>query len=293
MEQAEGVTQGSDAPQVEAQDSAPESIVSGDTQANEEGKTLTEGEPQPKSKEYNFKQMRATIGKFEAEKKQWESERQQLKNASILDNALRTDPKGALKQIAKSLGISPKDLFDELAEASKQGSLPKVNFEQYDPETGALLKGYQSEIEALKQWKDEFSKSQAQREQESQNRYVEQNMKTIDKLFNDNLVKDGFMNDKGESDKAVIELIEDAIVAKLAKHGDPRFATSEQYQEAYRLVTEGLKNHQKQTLKNTVTKSAPPTGSRQGQATTAKTPMTREQRIAELANSAKAMFGFE
>src|SRR4051812_47265555 len=111
--QAEGVTQGSEAPQSTSQDSTPESIETGDTHSSEGNTSEPQGD-QPKSKEYNFKQMRENLNRLETERKQWLSEKEGLKNATALDQALRTNPKETLRILSQQLGVDLKTLMEEM-----------------------------------------------------------------------------------------------------------------------------------------------------------------------------------
>lgn len=288
MEQEQGVTQGNEAPQHVAQDSAPESIVQGDAQNDNSG---AQGD-QPKSKEFNFKQMRENVSRLENERKQWLAEKEHLQSAAELERYLRKDPKEGLKHVAKTFGVDLKTLI----EAQSQSELPQIDFQQYEPETGKLLKFLHdraAKVEALEQWKEQFEQKIEEGQKQASESQRSQNMSSLDEKFESALVKDGFMDPEGNGDQDLIEIVRGAVLAKLAQQGDPRLATPQMFQEAYLKVSKGLTAHKNKTLQNTVTKSLPPTGSKQGQATTAKPAMSRDQRIAQIAEASKAMFGME
>lgn len=291
FEQAEGVTQGAEQPQVSAQDSTPESIETGAAQHGE-----VNAEPsvnQPKSKEFNFKQLRENVSRLEAERKEWLAKEQKLQSAAQLEQALLNDPQGTLKVLARNLRIDPKVLFEELQPKSE---LPPIDFEQYEPETAKLLKFLHdraAKVEQLEQWKDQFEREIKDNQRQASEKQMSQNMASLEEKFSSALIKDGFLDEKGNGDMEVVEVVRDAVTARLAQFGDPRLATIEQFQDAYAKVSKGLSAHKTKTLQNTVTKNIPSSGSRNGAATTAKPVMTKEQRIAELANASKQMFGFE
>lgn len=282
--QAEGVTQDTSAPETSVQDSAPESVVNNDAGTSENSEA-------PKSKEYNFKQLREKLGKLEAERQAWTEREKTLQQAATLDRALREDPKGTLKIIAKQLGVNPQDLMDQIAEAEKPQA---PNFEQYDAETGKLLKALwekANKVDELQQWKDEFSKTQEQREVEAREKSIETNMNSLDSFLEESLIKDGFLGKNGEGDHELMQDIADMMLAKLAKHGDPRLATKEQFLSEYNAVIKRFKTLQANTLNKTVTKSVPPTGSRQGAPTVGTPAIDKGQRLGMLADMFKQSFG--
>lgn len=291
-EQAEGVTQNIVDSLGDASDSTPESIENGDSQESEvvDSAEVVSSEA-PKSKEYNFKQMRENLNRFETEKKQWEAERQQLMGAKQLDEVLRKDPITGLKFLAKSLGVDPKKLIDEVVErqAQETSDLPKIDFEQYDPETAKLLKFMHdraSKVDQLEQWKNKFEQTIEQSQQEARESQIQQNMASIDSEFDNQLIKDGFMDKDGNGSAELIDVIRDAIISRLTKiSGDARLATKEQFHEAYKAVSSGLSAHQKQTLKKTVKTDVPLSGSRKGGIPIGKAKMTEDERIGDIVNS--------
>lgn len=275
--QAEGVTQGTEP--VSTPDSSPESIEQGphETQSSE-----------PKSKEYNFKQMRENLSRLENERKAWEAERAGIQRDL---QALRQDPKNGLRQLAQSLGVDVNTLIEKAAEA--KSDIPDINFDQYEPETAKIFKFFQSEIAKVREiekWKSEF-------EQKTQKEQMEINSKSLQSRFDKDLIEAGFLDKNGQGDMERLDTITDAVWAKLYKatNGRPEMATIEQYQEARDQVFKGFSAHKSQTLQQTVTKSVPSSGSKNGAATTAKPAMTREQRIAFLADMAKqnSSWGFD
>lgn len=273
MEGQEGVQQG----QESAPDSSPESNV-------QESQPV-EAQPQPKGKDYNFKQLRESVNRLEQERKTWLEEKQKLQSAAQLDQMLRTDPRTGLKQIAQALGIDIKTLIEA------QSEIPQIDFEQYEPKTAQLLKFLHdraAKVEQLEQWKEQFEQKTELTQRQQQEAFIEKNVSVLENRFRDDLIKDGFLDKDGNGDQDVVELIRSAVVEKLAQQGDPRLATLEQYQAARAQVLKGLSAHKNTTLKNTVTKDVPATGSRNGAATTAKIPVTREQRLAFLADMAKS-----
>lgn len=281
IQQAEGVTQGTDSPQSGAEDSTPESIETGDSQSMQGDQEAAQN-----SKEINFKRLRESVNRLEAERKQWVSERENLKGAAELDQMLRKDPKGGLQQLAKTLGVDLKTLI----EAKAQSEIPQVDFGQYDAETGKLLKFLHdraSKVEQLEQWKSEFEQKVESTQQQSQQERVQRNMEVLENKFVENLIKDGYWDKNGQGDMKVVNLIRRAVLAELAENGDPRQASPEQYQAAYSDVIDSLSAHKNKTLQTTVTKSVPASGSRNGAATTAKPVVTKEQRISMLADLAK------
>jgi hypothetical protein len=283
--QAEGVTQDAGQPQSDIQDSAPESIETGEAQASEGG-SEPQGD-QPKSKEYNFKQMRESLSRLETERKQWLTEKESLQGAAAIDQLLRQDPKAGLQKIAKALNIDLKTLID-----AQQSELPQINLEGYDPETGRLLKFLHdraSKVEQLEQWKNEMEQRFEQTQRQTQETQLQQNVKTIDEMFRNDLIKNGYWDKDAKGKTETVELIESAILERLARHGDPRLATGEQYQEEASKVFKALSAHKNQTLQNTVTKSVPSSGSRNGAPTTAKPAMTKEQRLAIMEETAYQM----
>lgn len=281
--QAEGVTQGTESPQAGTEDSTPESIETGASQSQEG----SESKGQSNDKEINFKKLRESVGRLEAERAQWHSEREALRGASELDKMLRKDPKNGLQTIAKTLGVDLKALIESQA----QSEIPKIDFEQYEPETGKLLKFLHdraSKVEQLEQWKSEFEQKIENSNQQTQQEKIERNMEVLEHKFVENLIKDGYWDKNGQGDMKVVNLIRKAVLAELAEKGDPRKASIEQYQAAYSDVIESLSAHKNKTLQTTVTKSVPATGSRNGTATTAKSVVTKDQRIAMLADMAKS-----
>ncbi len=273
--QAEGVTQGTEP--VSNPDSSPESI--------EQGSHEAQSQSEPKSKDYNFKQMRENLSRLENERKAWEAERAGIQRDL---QALRQDPKNGLKQLAQSLGVDVKTLI-ETAESQE----PQINFDQYEPETAKLLKMlYEkaSRVDQIEKWKQEF-------EQKNEQTYIQQNSKSLEERFDKDLIDAGFLDKNGQGDMERVETIADAIWAKLNKatNGKPELATAEQYQQARDRVFKGFSAHKNQTLQQAVTKSVPSSGSKNGAATTAKPTMSREQRIAFLADMAKqnSSWGFD
>jgi len=265
-------------------DSSPESEAQSNTQA-----TQPEVQSQPKGKDYNFKQLRESVNRLEQERKTWLEEKQKLQGAAQLDQMLRTDPRTGLKQIAQALGIDIKTLIE--AEKAAQSEMPQIDFEQYEPKTAQLLKFLHdraAKVEQLEQWKEQFEQKTELTQRQQQEAFIEKNVSVLENRFRDDLIKDGFLDKDGNGDQDVVELIRSAVVEKLAQQGDPRLATLEQYQAARAQVLKGLSAHKNTTLKNTVTKDVPATGSRNGAATTAKIPVTREQRLAFLADMAKS-----
>jgi len=260
-----------------------------------EANDVSQAQEAPKSKEYNFKQMRESLSRFENEKKQWTEERQKLQGAAAIDQMLRKDPRSGLKQIAQALGVDLKTLI----EAQEQKSdMPQINFDEYEPGTAQLLKflhSRASEVDSLKQWKSEFEQRLEQDQRKSQETQIQRNVATLEDHFQSDLIKDGYLDKEGNGDQDVVDLIRGAIVERLSQHGDPRLATVEQYQQARAQVLKGLSAHKNKTLQNTVTKGVPPSGSRNGSATTAKTPVTKEQRLAFLEDFAKTQqnWGFD
>lgn len=249
----------------------------------------------PKSKEYNFKQMRESLSRFENEKKQWTEERQKLQGAAAIDQLLRKDPRSGLKQIAQALGVDLKTLIEAQEQKSE---MPQINFDEYEPSTAQLLKflhSRASEVDNLKQWKSEFEQRIEQDQRKAQETHLQRNTATLEEHFQSDLIKDGYLDKEGNGDQDVVDLIRGAIVERLSQHGDPRLATVEQYQQARAQVLKGLSAHKSKTLQNTVTKGVPPSGSRNGSATTAKVPVSREQRLAFLEDFAKTQqnWGFE
>jgi len=274
--QAEGVTQGTEP--VSTPDSSPESI--------EQGPQETQGQSEPKSKDYNFRQMRENLSRLENERKAWEAERAGIQRDL---QALRQDPKNGLKQLAQSLGVDVKTLIETATEAQE----PQINFDQYEPETAKLLKHLYEKanrVDQIEKWKSEF-------EQKTQKEQMEINSKSLQSRFDKDLIEAGFLDKNGQGDMERLDTITDAVWAKLYKatNGRPEMATTEQYQEARDQVFKGFSAHKSQTLQQTVTKSVPSSGSKNGAATTAKAPMSREQRISFLADMAKqnSSWGFD
>lgn len=284
-EQAEGVTQDVGTPQTDVQDSTPESIETGETQP-QEGDSLPEGD-QPKSKEYNFKQMRENVSRLEAslekERKAWLEEKEGLRNAAQLDRALRQDPRGGLKYIAQQFGVDLKTLIE--ASQPAQNDLPQINFEQYEAGTAKDLKLLHDEIQGLRQWKTQFEQKIDTTQKQAHEEKIQQNMTSLEDSLNTKLVKDGYLDKNGNGNESLIETISDAVYAKLAKIGDPRLATPEQLQEAYSRSIAGLSAHQKETLKKTVKTDVPLSGSRKGSIPFGKAKMTEEERISSIVNS--------
>lgn len=292
--QAEGVMQDGGAPQADVSGSSPEPVESGshDNGNSHESQGQSGSSDQQKSKDYNFRQMRENLSRLEAERKQWQSERETLQGAAAIDQMLRADPRAGLKQIAQQLGIDIKTLLDA------QPQTPKIDYSQYDPETASLLKYLDekaSKVDALEQWKNQFEQKSELTQRQQQEQFVQQNVKNLENRFFEDLVKDGFLDKNGKGNMEVVDLIKDAILSKLAQQVDPRLATIEQYQTARTQVLKGLSAHKSKTLQNTVTQSVPSTGSKNGAATTANPVMSREGRIAALAQAAKAntTWGFE
>ena len=260
-----------------------------------EANDVSQAQEAPKSKEYNFKQMRESLSRFENEKKQWTEERQKLQGAAAIDQLLRKDPRSGLKQIAQALGVDLKTLIEAQEQKSE---MPQINFDEYEPSTAQLLKflhSRASEVDSLKQWKSEFEQRIEQDQKRNQESYVQRNMATLQEHFNADLIKDGYLDKDGNGDQDVVDIIRRAIVDILRESGDERLATVEQYKAAHAQVLKGLSAHKSKTLQNTVTKGVPPSGSRNGSATTAKVPVSREQRLAFLEDVAKAQqnWGFE
>lgn len=274
--QAEGVMQGAEP--ASTPDSSPESI--------EQGAHETQSQSEPKSKDYNFKQMRENLSRLENERKAWEAERASIQRDL---QALRQDPKNGLKQLAQSLGVDVKTLIETATEPQE----PQINFDQYEPETAKLLKMLYEKASRV----DQIEKRWTEFEQKNEQTYLQQNSKSIDDRFNKDLIDAGFLDKNGEGNMEIVENISDSIWAKLSKatNGRPELATAEQYVQARDKVFKGFSAHKNQTLQQTVTKSVPSSGSKNGAATTAKVPMSREQRVAFLADMARqnSSWGFD
>lgn len=274
--QAEGVMQGTEP--VSTSDSSPESI--------EQGAQASEGQSQPKSKDYNFRQMRENLSRLENERKAWEAERAGIQRDL---QALRQDPKNGLRQLAQSLGVDVKTLIETATEPQE----PQVNFDQYEPETAKLLKllyEKANRVDAIEKWKSEF-------EQKTQKEQMEFNSRSLQSQFDKDLTEAGFLDKNGQGDMGLIDTLTEAVWAKLYKatNGKPELASIDQYKEARDQIFKGFSAHKNQTLQQTVTKSVPSSGSKNGAATTAKPPMTREQRISFLADMARqnSSWGFD
>jgi hypothetical protein len=284
--QAEGVTQGTEQPQVGAEDSSPESIETGGESQSSEGSQESQAQ-RAGDKEINFKKMRESVNRLESERAQWLAEKEKLQTAAEIERLLRADPRGGLKQLAQALNVDIKTLI----EAQKESDIPQINFEQYEPETAKLLKFLHdraSKVEQLEQWKGDFERRIEESQKQSEMSRIQQNTTSLDQRFADDMVKHGFLDKDGNGDMDVVDLISEAVLSKLSKKGDPRLASVEDYNKATEQVLKSLSSLKNKTLQTTVTKSVPASGSRNGSATTAKPAVTREQRIAMLEDMAKS-----
>lgn len=286
-QQAEGVTQDIVNTLSDGQDSAPESIDSG----SQENEVVSEPQAdQPGSKEYNFKQMRENLNRLEVERKSWLNEKQTLSGAADLDKWIRSDPKNFEFILGLRNGQNPQELAARIYQAQKaqeaQSDQPQINFEQYEPETAKLLKAMWEKANGLEQWKTKFEQQIQQSQQQAQQQQVQQNSDSLDSHFDNNLIRDGYLDATGKGDPAVIELIQSAVLAKLCAMTDtPRLATSKQVDDAYATVMNGFSALQKQTLKKTVKTDVPLSGSRKGSVPMGKAKMTEEERISSIVNS--------
>lgn len=288
-EQATGVTQDIINSLDSAPDSTPESIDTGNAQESEViDPVQAEGvEPQAGSKEYNFKQMRENLSRLETERKQWLEERKGLTGAADLDKWIRSDPKNLEFIIGLRNGRNPKDLAAQIyAEKVQEQAEAGFNFEQYDPDTGKLLKTYHDKLNGLEQWKTQLEQTIQQQQKQDEQTQIDRNMQAINDDFDNQLIKDGYVDANGKGDDSVVELIRHAVIAKLAQStDDPRTASKAQFTEAYKAVVNGLSAYQKQTLKKAVKTDVPLSGSRKGSIPIGKTTMTEDERISSIVNS--------
>jgi len=288
-EQATGVTQDIINSLGDIPDSTPESIDNGSAQETEnvDPAQAEAQEPQAGSKEYNFKQMRENLSRLETERKQWLEERKGLTGAADLDKWIRSDPKNLEFIIGLRNGRNPKDLAAQIyAEQVQEQAEAGFNFEQYDPDTGKLLKTYHDKLSGLEQWKTQMEQKIQESQQQEQQAKIDRNMQAIDNDFDNQLIKDGFVDANGKGDDNVVELIRHAVIAKLAQStDDPRTASKAQFNDAYKAVVSGLSAYQKQTLKKAVKTDVPLSGSRKGSIPMGKTSMTEDERISSIVNS--------
>lgn len=231
------------------------------------------------SKEYNFKQLREQVNRFQTENKTLQEQMKSLETVRKLDELIRLNPK-------------KRQAFFNLLEQQEErkSDLPEIKFEDYDPDTAKLLKFLSdkaAEVEDLKQWKTQFEQATAQERQQATEKELSRNATTLDSEFNSQLIKDGYLDNDGNGDPKIIGNIRKSVIAELAQSGDPRGATREEFHEAYKQVLSELNALKNFTLKKTTTKSVPATGSKNGQATVSKAPVTAADRIAQMAELAQ------
>lgn len=224
------------------------------------------------SKEYNFKQMREQV-------RQLNSQIKALEGAANLEKWLKANP--------DNMRVVMDLMQGRKSQPQPEKSAPSVEdrWKDYAPEVVEAMK----ELDALKQWRaeqerkaEEQSKTQEQKEQED----IQRNMKDLDQGFYDLLVNDGIIGKDGTFDKDLVEMIEDAVQARGTRlYGDIKRATRSQLNETYKAVTAGLSAHQKYTLRKTVTKEVPPSGSKRGTVPTGKTTMSEQDRLNALTDA--------
>lgn len=136
---------------------------------------------------------------------------------------------------------------------------------EYEPKVAAQLRKadkLEKELQQLRHFLD-------QRDNQSAEERLQNNMSALENHFAQKLAEDGFV-DKATGrpvNKQLLKVIEGAVLAELATtmEGDPRTATQAQLDAAYEAVVAGLSAGEKMGLKKALRPvNAPPSGSRTG-----------------------------
>lgn len=263
-----------DVPQSEAQSPVDAIAEASTSDAAIEGEHAEANSEEPvadksnqNNKEFNFKQMRGQV-------RQLQDQIKALEGASNLERWLKSSPDNMRVVMDLMQGRKSQPQPEKSAQNNQEDP-----YKDYEPFVAEQFR----KLAALEQWKaeqekkaEEHLKTQEQKEQEA----IHKNMADLDEGFNELLIKDGFMGKDGVGDQSLIEMIQDAVLARAARlYGDPTRATRSQMIEAYKAVTAGLSAHQKFTLKKTVTKDVPLSGSTRGSVPSGKTTMNEQDRV--------------
>jgi len=214
----------------------------------------------------------ARIQKLANENRQFKTQLQQLqKNLEEL---------GGARQLHEGLSKNPQyirtvmDMIEGKWVDPLKAQSEKDPFEGYEPHEAEALR---SAME-FKQYKME----QERREQERQQKFVQEHQQSLEDEFGEYLKKDGYLTDKGPVDVKALRTIEYSVRAALQEIAkDINVPTRAELKQAYEMVTEGLEPLKKIGLKKALEKPAvPPSGSKLGSvAPRGKTKETDAQRV--------------
>lgn len=264
-----------------AEASASDAAIDGEhaeaSQASETPAPEVEQSAQSNGKDYNWRQMREQLRQRDAQIKA-------LEGAANIDKWLKSNP-GNMRVIMDLMEGKSQQAQAPQQAMSQTPAAQEDPYADFDPVVAEKFR----KLDAFEQWKAELDRqneqqkaSQQKQEQES----IQKNMNDLDSSFDEVLVKDGYMGEDGSGDIDLIEMIQDATLARLArKFGDPTRATRAQMLETYKAVTAGLSAHQKFTLKKTVKQDVPLSGSTRGTVPTGKTTMSEHDRVSTLIDS--------
>lgn len=230
----------------------------------------------PFGKHPRWIKMRESNKTLQSQIKQTQDQLSALEGAKHLDSWLRKNPDKI--DMIKSW-MSGKA---EVKAAVESAAAEKDPYADFDP---VVAERFRKQDILEKKLADMEAAAQRQQEQEQMSS-LQKSVERAENKFSSLLSADGFVDKNGNGDTALVELIADATLSKIAKMTgeDPRFASDEQIAQAYKAVTGGLSAHQKYTLKKTVSNDVPLSGSNKGSIPRGKATMTEDERISSIAN---------
>lgn len=279
MDETASVTTEQAAP--EAAKSVEPSSQDGDVQVSDQ-KESSNGNEQPQEENIPFGKhprwikMRESNKTLQSQIKETQEQLKALDGAKQLDAYLRQNPDKIKVVMDWMNGKS-------LAQAEAKSPVPEKDpYDDFDPIVAEQFR----KQDAFEKKLADMEAAAQKRQEEERTSSLQKSVETVESRFSNLLVTDGFVDKNGKGDNALIELIADATLSRLAKvTDDPRFATEEQLIQAYKAVTSGLSAHQKFTLKKTVNPDVPLSGSNKGTIPAGKARMTEEERLSSIINS--------